>query len=183
MSPGPARTLAEALEVGRQGEVVLDAAFGPEFIIVIANSHHQRQGIDRFFVHRRDGRVMYRVDYKNDEMAGTTGNLALEHVSVVRKGRREVSGWVHTSYADLVVSYVPALDRAFVLEVDALRLAWPDIMRLFPPRFARTGGPEPYQSLVCCVPIVWLERAGLIARSVDAVGAQLRLPLKVGVRR
>jgi hypothetical protein len=53
MSLAAARTLAEALEVGRQGEVVLDAAFGPEFIIVTANRHHQRQGID-----------VWRIDYK-----------------------------------------------------------------------------------------------------------------------
>jgi hypothetical protein len=39
---------------------VLDAAFGPEYIIVKATASHQRQGVDRFFVHRRDGRMIYR---------------------------------------------------------------------------------------------------------------------------
>jgi hypothetical protein len=62
-------------------------------------------------------------------------------------------------------------------------VAWPDVMRLFPPKFATTGGPEPYQSLVCCVPIPWLEKAALIERAVDVVGAQLRLPLKMGGKR
>jgi hypothetical protein len=74
---------------------VLDAVFGPEFIIVTATRDHERQGIDRFFVHRRDGRIVHRVDFKTDEAAGRTGNLALEPVSVVRKGRREAAGWVH----------------------------------------------------------------------------------------
>jgi hypothetical protein len=41
------------------------------------------------------------------------------------------AGWIHTTFAELVISYVPALDTAFVLEVEALRLAWPDVMRLF----------------------------------------------------
>lgn len=89
---------------------MLDAAFGPEYIIVKATMSHQRQGVDRFFVHRRDRRVIFRVNYKNDEMAGTTGNLAFE--------------------------------------VESLRLAWPDIMQLFPPRFAATASANPYQSLV-----------------------------------
>src|SRR5207244_1174328 len=141
--------------------------------------HHQRQGVDRFFVHRRDGRIVYRVDYKTDEVAGATGNLALEHVSVVRKGQRDVAGWLHTTIADLIVSYVPALDTAFVLEVERLRVAWPDIMRLFPPRFAGTSGESPYRSLNCCVPISWLHAAQLISRTVEAVGVQLRLPLTV----
>jgi hypothetical protein len=123
------------------------------------------------------GRVIHRVDCKNDVAAGTTGNLALEHVSVMRRGRRDVPGWIHSTIADLVVSYVPALDTAFVLEVAGLRSAWKTILELFPPRFASTAGPEPYQTLVCWPPIAWLRDAGLIARTVDVVWAQLRLPL------
>ena len=157
---------------------MLDAAFGPDYNIVVATPAHQRQGIDRFFVHRRDGRLIYRVDYKCDARAGMTGNLALEHVSVVRRGQRDVLGWLHTTVADLIVSYVPALDTAFVLEVASLRVAWPDIMALFPPKFASTGGEHPYQTLNCCVPIAWLRDAALIVKTVDVVGAQLRLPLK-----
>ena len=78
MNGRSARSWAETLEIGRRGEAVLDAVFGPEFIIVKATEHHQRQKIDRFFVHRRDGRIFHRVDYKCDEAAGRTGNLALE---------------------------------------------------------------------------------------------------------
>jgi hypothetical protein len=32
------------------------------------------------------------------------------------------------------------------------------------------------------VPIAWLDKAGLIARTVDAIGVQLRLPLKIAGR-
>ena len=59
----------------------------------------------------------------------------------------------------------------------ALRLAWPDIMRLFPPKFASTSSESPYQSLNCCVPITWLREAALMARTIEVVNAQLRLPL------
>ena len=172
-----ARAWADTLAVGRRGETILDAVFGVEYILVKATRHHERQGVDRFFVHRRDGRVIYRVDYKTDEVAGRTGNLALEHVSVVRKGRREAKGWIHTTIAELVISYVPALDTAFILEVETLRLAWPDIMRLYPPKFASTSSDNSYQSLNCCVPITWLRESALISRTVEVVNAQLRLPL------
>jgi hypothetical protein len=177
MTPRNARAWAETLAIGRRGEAALDAVFGSEFVIVKATSDHERQGIDRFFIHRRDGRLIHRVDFKTDEAAGRTGNLALEHVSVVRKGRREVPGWIHATIADLIITFVPALDRAFVLEVTALREAWPDIMRCFPPRTAATSDRGGYETLVCCVPYHWLRKAGLIAREVDAVNAQLRLPL------
>jgi hypothetical protein len=175
--PSTVHDWAETLELGRQGEEILDAVFGPDFIIVKATAAHQRQGVDRFLINRKDGTVIHRVDYKCDFTAGRTGNLALEHVSVVRKGQHRAAGSVHTTIAELIISYVPALELAFILEVSALRLAWPDIMRLFPPRMAATAGPSPYQSLVCCVPIAWLRNQGLIVRTVKATPAQLRLPL------
>ncbi|MBM4439771.1 MAG: hypothetical protein FJ027_05095 [Candidatus Rokubacteria bacterium] len=183
MAQPSARSWAETLEIGRRGEAVLDAVFGPEFIIVKATRDHERQGVDRFFVHRRDGRLIHRVDFKTDEAAGRTGNLALEHVSVVRHGRRAVDGWVHATIADLIIAFVPALDRAFVLAVPALRAAWPDILRCFPPRLAATSDRGGYQTLVCCVPIPWLREARLVVREVDAVNAQLRLPLTVAAPR
>lgn len=170
---------AETLEVGRRGEAVLDAVFGAEFIIATATPAHQRQGIDRFFIHRKDGRVIYRVDYKADTVAGRTGNLALEHISVVRKGRQEAAGWLHATIADLIVSFVPDLKLAFVLDGAQLRETWPKIMTLFPARIARTDGPRPYESWVCCPSITWLRSKGLIVRTVNVAQAQLRLPLRV----
>lgn len=174
-----ARAWATTLEIGRRGEAILDAVFGPAFIIVNATAHHQRQGLDRFFIHRRDGHVIYRVDYKCDEVAARTGNLALEHVSVVRKGRREAEGWIHTTVADLVISYVPGMELAFVMKINALREAFPVVLQQFPPRMVTTSGPQPYATLVCPVPIAWLREHGLITRTVNVRAAQLRLPLTV----
>jgi hypothetical protein len=159
---------------------VLDALFGPDYLIVPATPAHQRQQIDRFFIHRRDGRLIYRVDYKCDVRAAQTGNLALEHVSVVRHGRREAAGWIHTTIADHIVVYVPGWDRAFVLEVVALRAAWPEILRGFAPRPAATACRRPYQTLICCVPIRWLYEAGLIVHTITRVTAQLPPELRAG---
>jgi hypothetical protein len=58
-------------------------------------------------------------------------------------------------------------------------MVWPDIMTLFPPRFAATAAPQPYGTLCCCPPITWLREAALITRTIDVVWAQLRLPLTI----
>lgn len=116
------------------------------------------------------------MDYKCDVQAGRTGNLALEHVSVERAGHREAPGWVHSTLAESIVVYVPARVTAFVLAVPALRAAWLDILRAFPPRATATAAPRPYQSRCCCVPIPWLQGGGLISRTVEAVAGQLSLP-------
>lgn len=170
---------AETLEVERHGELVLDAIFAPEFIVVRATKYHQRQKMDRFLIKRRDGRVIHRADYKVDRIASRSGNLPLEHVSVERNGIREAKGWLHVTIADLVVFYVPELDTAFVLEIQRLRQAWDDILRLFPVKSTSTPGTRPYRTLNCCVPIAWLRQQGLIKQELEAVGVQLRLNLTV----
>lgn len=167
----------ETLGIEREGERVLDAVFGPEYIIVRATKAHQRQKVDRFFIYKRAVRV-HVVDYKIDRKAGQTGNLALEETSVVRDGRVEARGWIHTTKADLIVSYVSKLDTAFVMRVADLRSRWPSILSAFPPKPTGTNGERPYQTLNCCVPIPWLRAAGLFVEERTAIGAQLRLNLR-----
>lgn len=121
-------TWIETREKERRGNLVLDAVFDAEFIIVQATTQHQRQKIDRFHIHKRDGRIIYRVDYKIDEKAAITKNLVLEHISVERNGVTHAQGWVHTTIADLIVHYVPAWDRAFVTKILTLRQRWDDIV-------------------------------------------------------
>lgn len=184
-----AYTWAETLAVERRGEAILDALFGVEYIIVKATKAHQKQKIDRFHIHRRDGRRIYRVDYKVDEKAGRFNNLALEEVSVRRNGRIQAMGWVHTTIAHYVVSYVPAHDTAYVLEIAALRERWADIQKnaAISPRTGlrlrpvENNDPKYGQYITenYCVPIKWLREEGLIFKEMSAIGAQLRLPLKV----
>lgn len=173
-----AYTWDETLAVERQGESVLDAIFGPEFIIVRATKAHQKQKIDRFHIHRKDGRIIHRVDYKVDVKAGTTGNLVLEHVSVLRDGQRQAMGWIHETIADRIVSYVPARDIAYVMKVELLRQWWPDIQKLFPLKETSTNRTyDSYTTQFYAVPISWLQANKLIEHELKAVGAQLRLRL------
>lgn len=182
-----ASSWAETLAIERQGEAVLDAIFGYEFIIVRATAQHQKQKIDRFHIKRDDGRVIHRIDYKVDEKAGRTKRLALEHVSVLQQGVMKARGWVHETIADRIISYVPAIDTAFILPVDTLRSRWIEIQE------AAAINPETneklwwtstvdrgraYKTGFYPVPIRWLKEHGFIEREVLAVGAQFRLPLR-----
>jgi hypothetical protein len=174
-------TWQETLAAERLGNEVLDALFGNEYIIVHATRAHQSQKIDRFHIHKKDGREIFRVDYKTDYRAGSTGNLALEDVSVRKNGRVVAQGWVHTSRSDLVVFYVPQHDTAYVLEILALRENWPHIRAGHRPLQTSTkSNSGDYITEFFAVPITWLRNNRLFKKELLAVGAQLRLSLKSG---
>lgn len=185
-----ASTWAETLTIERDGETVLDAIFGTEFIIVKATRQHQKQKMDAFHIKRSDGRIIYRVDYKVDEKAGKTNRLALEHISVQQKGVMKARGWVHETIADRIISYVPKFDTAFILPVATLRSRWEEIQQ------AAAVNPETgerlwwtstldretkrlYSTAFYPVSIQWLKEHGFIERSVSVIGAQGRLALRV----
>lgn len=184
-----ASTWNETLNVERAGEVVLDVIFGNEFIIVRATRQHQKQKIDRFHINRRDGRVIYRIDYKVDDKAGKTNRLALEHISVQQKGAVKARGWVHETIADRIVTYVPKFDTAYVLPVETLRSRWNEIQE------AAAINPETgeklwwtstidretkrlYYTAFYPVPIRWLKEHGFIEHELSAIGAQGRLSFR-----
>lgn len=183
MTP-PTYSWQDTLERERAGNKVLDALFAPEFIIVPATKHHQRQKIDRFHIKRTDGRIVHRVDYKNDWRAAQTKNLALEEISVERNGRTLARGWVHTTIADLIVFYLPQLDTAHLLEIEDLRNRWILIEENFTTLPTRTDKDEfgraiePYNTHCRCAKIEWLKQNGFIKKSLDCVGAQLRFDLR-----
>ena len=90
---GRAYTWDETQNEERRAEAVLDAIYGPQYIIVKALRAHQKQGIARFHINRRDGTEFFSVDYKSDSWAKKTGNLPIEDVSVRRAGRLIARGW------------------------------------------------------------------------------------------
>lgn len=183
-------TWDKTLEIERDGEGVLDAIFGAEFIIVRATRQHQKQKIDRFHINRQDGRIIYRVDYKVDEKAGTTQRLALEHVSVLERGILRAQGWIHTTIADRIVSYVPKFDTAYILPVAMLRSRWAEIQeaaavnpqtgeKLWWTSTIDHDTKRSYQTGFYPVPIRWLKEHGFIETEVSAIGAQFRLNLRM----
>jgi len=175
----------ETRGIERYGEQVLDALFGKDYIVVRATRAHQKQKIDRFLIHTRDGLKLWRVDYKVDIAAGRWKNLALEHISVDEKGTVKAKGWIHTTIADYVVFYVPQFDTAYVLKIKKLREAWPEIERTFPLKdgietpddYNGNKLKRPYTTKIYPASIKWLRDKKLIDKELLAVGVQFRLPL------
>ena len=155
---------------------VLDGFFEQRFVVVRATAAHQKQKIDRFLIHRQDGQLVFRVDYKIDVKAGETGNLALEHVSVLRHGKVEAKGWIHTTIADWLISYIPARDTAYLLKVCRLRECWELIEQTWTLRETSTVGPRPYRTLFYAVPLRWLQEHRLIAKTITLRAVQTTMP-------
>jgi hypothetical protein len=168
----------DCLRRGEEGALVLDAIFRARGYTVEKaqprNSHH-----DRYLI-KQGSTILLIVDYKRDEYAATSRNLAIEDVSVIRNGRVEAKGWLHTTIASDFISYVPGFDIAYQLSIAKIRAAWPEIVATFPLRHSwsvdRTGHKEPWMTVCYCPAITWLQAHGLIAASYEAIARQIRLP-------
>lgn len=95
-------TFKNSLKVGKLGEEVFNRMVNISRILGIKdvsdNSAYQKLGID--FVHGYN-KVGY--DIKYDARAADTGNIAIELVSVLKRGEVEKQGWLYTSQADYFI--------------------------------------------------------------------------------
>lgn len=107
----------EQLAKGVSGEELLDAFFSREWIIRTATRREQRQGIDRHYVCRKDGRY-FKVEYKTDYLAHKTGNAFIETVSIDSEGR---AGWAYTSKADFLFYFVVEDLLLYILPMETIR--------------------------------------------------------------
>ncbi len=173
----------ETLEKEQRGNVVLDAVFDPEFLIVHATRQHQRQKIDRFHIKKDDAMIIHRVDYKTEPYwPQRTGNFALEDISVERDDIVIDRGWVHTTIADLLITYVPAWDQAFVTQMSTIRQRWDEITSSgCEYKHATTthdskGRPiRPYRSWNYLPKVRWLNENGFFEKVVHTNKLQLKL--------
>lgn len=94
---------------GEKGEQCLDRHFSKRYDIDPVDGKQQRQGIDRIWTHKGDGRE-YTVEYKTDSRTAETGNVFIETMSV---DTEEKLGWAYTSKAQLLVYYVPQCETAY----------------------------------------------------------------------
>ena len=169
----------EAIEAA--GAAILDDVFAVDYIIVPATREHQRQKIDRVFIHRQDARQILRVDYKVDQRAGDTQNLALEEVSVMRDGKVMARGWIHDTIAHWIIFYVPVNEMAYVSDAEVLSGRWPEIQASFGTLESLSECRDPrkkqYKSRFYPVPIVWLRARGFFREERTSRGVQMRLKL------
>ena len=109
----------ESLERGERFEQLLDQHFSQWFSVETVTMEFQRLGIDRIFTKQNGQR--FTVEYKTDERAHETGNIFVETVSVKKGETVEKLGWAHTSTAQLLVYYVPGIQRLYIVDMLALR--------------------------------------------------------------
>lgn len=107
------------LAIGEAFERRLDQHFDRWFAITKATHAEQRAGIDRHFRHRVTDKS-YRVEYKADQQAGSTGNAFIETTSVDRTGR---AGWAVASQADVLIYMVTEPETIYAIRLVRLRQA------------------------------------------------------------
>lgn len=120
-------SFTDQLATGAQGEARLDAHFARWFIIRHATPEEQRQGIDRIYIGRADGRT-YRVEYKTDHAANQTGNAFVETVSVDTDNK---PGWAFTSQSNFLLYYITIAEVVYVVDFAKLRRRLPTWQRSY----------------------------------------------------
>jgi len=108
-------------DLGLKGEERLDFFFSRWYDIKEVPFELQKEGIDRFYIPKR-GEVTFPclIEYKTD--FHDTGNVFIETHSVIRQGRPDVRGWLHTSKADWLIYYLVLHETAFVVDFGRLRI-------------------------------------------------------------
>lgn len=108
----------EQLEIGAKHEHTLDLYFLRFFEVKAVPMELQKLGLDRIFTYKGTPKRRLSVEYKADEMAGLTNNAFIETLSNSSNGKL---GWAYTSVAQLLVYYVPPMNRAAVINMVTLR--------------------------------------------------------------
>jgi len=103
-------------QIGERAELLLDRFIAAHCYLEKASWHLQKQGIDR--VIQLAGRTWY-LEYKADFRAHQTGTAFIEVVSA--DAGRMASGWAATSKADLLIYFLPAVGRVYVIPMFRLR--------------------------------------------------------------
>lgn len=138
---------------GEGGERRLDSHFARWFEVYPASSTEQRQGIDRWFIHRSN-RTRFPVEYKTDWRAAVTGNAFIETVSVDTAHK---PGWVYTIRAGVLLYYCPGDggEQVYWLRVADMRAAVDLWAQRYPTKCIPNRG---YHTEGVLVPLRELER-------------------------
>jgi hypothetical protein len=138
--------MMEQLEIGEAEEKVLDDYFSTWYTITPVSRQMQRNGIDRIFECKRS-RSLWTVEYKADKKAAGTGNVFIETVSVSTNGK---PGWALSSYAQLLIVYVPSWQIGYVVPMTTVKGLLPEWVERYK---VGTSPNEGYETLGILVPI------------------------------
>ena len=109
--------MRQQLKKGEAAERWLDSRFVEEFHITTVTRQEQRQGIDRIFTRKSDGRK-WAIEYKADKTAAQTGNAFVEIVSV---DTYDKPGWALYCQADFILYYIIGIGPVYVLRPSDIR--------------------------------------------------------------
>lgn len=120
-NPPPSREVygfRERFEAATKSESILDKRFSRDFEITRATPSEDRGGIDRWFTFRKADCLKFSVQYKCDMQWYDTGNVAIELISDVDKGK---PGWAWKSVADVLVYFDAETGRLAALSIPVIR--------------------------------------------------------------
>lgn len=151
--------MRQQLKEGESAERYLDSFFEDEFVIRPATRSEQRQGIDRIFTHRADGR-QWKIEYKADKTAARTGNAFVETVSVDTAGK---PGWALTCTADFILYYVVGIGPLYILRPKDIKANVRKWQKKYPERRIPNGT---YHTVGTLVPLHEFERLAVQVVSI-----------------
>lgn len=150
---------SECLDLGQQGEQVLDSYFSKYYVIRPAFKGQQKKGIDRIFIHKKTEKEFF-VEYKTDTLAGRTGNAFLELAKHLEPYRQ---GWVYTCQADFLVYYLPDRRTVYIVQPEWLRRSVDTWLAKYPLRTVNSRGRyQNYQTQGVLVPLAELAEIGQV---------------------
>ena len=129
---------------GKVAEAAMDNFFQQWYEITPVSRDAERKGVDRIFTHKDDGRK-YVVEYKADSVAAKTGNVFVETVSVDTSNKL---GWAYTSYAQLLIVYIPPKGDIFVCHMSLVKGLLPVWTKLYPLKSSQNDGYKTWGVLV-----------------------------------
>lgn len=142
------------LRKGEASERYLDSFFRQQFVIRRATREEQRQGIDRVFTRPRDGK-QFKIEYKADKTAATTGNAFVETTSV---DTEDIPGWAFTCQSDFIIYYIVGTKRVYVLRPKDIQIRLKRWAKEYPQRRIPNGT---YYTEGLLVPLEEIEQAAV----------------------
>jgi hypothetical protein len=103
--------MRQQLAKGEAAERYLDTLFRNQFAIRRATREEQRRGIDRVFTRYADQK-QFKIEYKADKTAATTGNAFVETISVDTANK---PGWAHSCQSDYIFYYIVGTGPVYIL--------------------------------------------------------------------
>ena len=140
-------SLKSDLVRGEAGEDLVHNHMSQWYLITLTEKRvDQRNGIDAIYESKQTGDT-FTVEVKTDEMAGTTGNVFIEVISVDYPTK---SGWVWTCKADKLLYWLPRQKQILIFELSQLQLHIREWTTRYGIKAVQNDG---YQTYGCPVPI------------------------------